>query len=65
MDDENVKEFGWALDGEETLTRELEAEEARIKERVEVDPSAALEGFDLSDADRAHMSRPGDNADHA
>ena len=44
MDRENVKEFGWALAGEEVLTRELEAEDARIKERVAVDPSTALEG---------------------
>ena len=58
MDSENVKEFGWALAGEEVLTRELEAEDARIKERVAVDPSTALEGFDLSEADRAHMARP-------
>ena len=58
MDSENVKEFGWALAGEEVLTRELEAEEARIKERVAVDPSTALEGFDLSEADRAQMARP-------
>ena len=58
MDGENVKEFGWALAGEEVLTRELEAEDARIKERVAVDPSTALEGFDLSEADRAQMARP-------
>jgi pimeloyl-ACP methyl ester carboxylesterase len=58
MDSENVKEFGWALAGEDVLTRELEAEDARIKERVAVDPSTALEGFDLSESDRAHMSRP-------
>jgi pimeloyl-ACP methyl ester carboxylesterase len=58
MDSENVKEFGWALAGEDVLTRELEAEEARMKERVAVDPSTALEGFDLSEADRAQMRRP-------
>jgi len=58
MDSENVKEFGWARAGEDVLTRELEAEEARIKERVAVDPSTALEGFDLSESDRAQMARP-------
>ena len=58
MDSENVKEFGWARAGEDVLTRELEAEEARIKERVAVDPSTALEGFDLSESDRVQMARP-------
>ena len=58
MDGENVKEFGWARAGEDVLTRELEAEDARIKERVAVDPSTALEGFDLSESDRAYMARP-------
>jgi pimeloyl-ACP methyl ester carboxylesterase len=58
MDSENVKEFGWARAGEDALTRELEAEDARIKERVAADPSTALEGFDLSESDRAYMARP-------
>jgi pimeloyl-ACP methyl ester carboxylesterase len=58
MDSENVKEFGWARAGEDVLTRELEAEDARIKERVAVDPATALEGFELSESDRAHMARP-------
>jgi pimeloyl-ACP methyl ester carboxylesterase len=58
MDSENVKEFGWARAGEDVLTRELEAEDARIKERVAIDPSTALEGFDLSESDRAYMARP-------
>jgi len=58
MDSENVKEFNWARAGEDVLSRELQAEDARMKERVEVDPSTALEGFDLSESDRAHMARP-------
>lgn len=58
MDSENVKEFRWARAGEDVLTHELEAEDARLKARVAVDPSTALEEFDLSDSDRAHMARP-------
>ena len=58
MDPENVKEFGWALAGEDVLARQLEAEDARIKERVAVDPSTALDDFDLSESDRAQMARP-------
>jgi pimeloyl-ACP methyl ester carboxylesterase len=58
MDDENVKEFGWARTGEEVLTPALEAEEARARERVAVDPSTYLEGFKLSESDRAYLARP-------
>ena len=39
MDPENIKEFGWAVAGEEVLTRELEAEYAKIVARVADDPS--------------------------
>jgi pimeloyl-ACP methyl ester carboxylesterase len=58
MDNENVKEFGWALAGEEVLTRELEGVYAQMKERVAEDPSNILEGFDLSDSDRAALAQP-------
>jgi len=58
MDDENVKEFGWAFAGEEVLTRELEVVDAQVKERVAVDPSNVLEGFELSESDQAALSRP-------
>jgi pimeloyl-ACP methyl ester carboxylesterase len=58
MDDENVKEFGWAVAGEEVLTRELERLYEQVKERVAEDPSNVLEGFELSDSDRAALARP-------
>src|ERR1700752_4160083 len=34
MDPENVKEFNWALAGEDVLTPELEAEQKKVEERV-------------------------------
>ena len=58
MDPENVKEVEWALAGEDVLTPELEAEQRLIEERVSVDPSTVLDGFDLSDADREALARP-------
>jgi pimeloyl-ACP methyl ester carboxylesterase len=58
MDSENVKEFGWALAGEDVLTHELEVLQERMKQRVAVDPSTLLEDFDLSESDRAQMARP-------
>jgi pimeloyl-ACP methyl ester carboxylesterase len=57
MDAENVKEFGWAEAGEEVLTRELEREDAAMRERVAADPSKLLEGFELSESDRAELAR--------
>ncbi len=58
MDSENVKEFRWALAGETVLTRELEAEYERVKERVAADPATILDEFDLSESDRAELTRP-------
>ena len=59
MDPENVKEFGWALAGEEVLTRELTAEQAKIMARLDEDPGAAILGeFELSQADREQLERP-------
>ena len=57
MDPENVKEFGWAVVGEEVLMRELEALHARIAARVDADPSAVLEGFQLSESDQSQFTR--------
>jgi pimeloyl-ACP methyl ester carboxylesterase len=57
MDPENVKEFGWAVAGEEVLIPELEAEHERITARVAVDPSAVLDAFELSDSDREELAR--------
>ena len=58
MDPENVKEVEWAIAGEDVLTPELEAEQKQIEERVSVDPSTVLDGFELSDADREALARP-------
>lgn len=58
MDPENLKEFGWAVAGEDVLTRELEALQKTLQERVTVDPSTILQDFDLSESDRAELARP-------
>jgi len=58
MDPENVKEFGWALQGEDVLTAELTAEEAKTRARVAEDPTTVLGDFDLSEADRAVLADP-------
>jgi len=58
MDPENVKEFGWAVAGEDVLTRELQALQVQLEERARVDPSTVLQDFDMSESDRAEMSRP-------
>lgn len=56
MDPENVKELQWGLKGEETLAPNLEREAQRALARVEEDPSALLENFNLSEADRAVLA---------
>ncbi len=58
MDAENIKEVSWALAGEDVLTPELETEHKQAEERVAVDPTTVLEGFELSDSDRAQLARP-------
>ena len=58
MDPENIKEFGWAEAGEDVLTRELESTYEDMKQRVAVDASTILEGFELSDADRQALKDP-------
>jgi len=57
MDPENIKEFGWAVAGEEVLMRELEAEYTKIAALVADDPTAVLGDFDLSDSDRKELAR--------
>ncbi len=57
MDPENVKEFGWALAGEDVLMRELQKEHDVIVARLNEDPIATLEAFDLSDSDREELAR--------
>jgi pimeloyl-ACP methyl ester carboxylesterase len=59
MDPQNVKEFGWALSGEEILHRELSREAAQMVDRVGRDPSAVLgEEWDLAEADQAVLGDP-------
>jgi pimeloyl-ACP methyl ester carboxylesterase len=58
MDPENVKEFGWALAGEDVLTRELQPLQQVFEERARVDPSSVLQDFDMSESDRAELARP-------
>ena len=58
MDPENVQEFSWALEGEETLVRELQREAGEFLARLDEDPAALLSGFELGDADRAALQDP-------
>ncbi len=58
QDPGNVREFGWAMAGEDILRPELERELAEMAARVAVDPSTVLGDFDLSDTDRAELARP-------
>lgn len=54
----NVKEFGWALEGEDTLRRELEAQRPQILASLESDAEDALgEDYKLSEQDAAVMKR--------
>jgi len=58
MDPENVKEFRWALEGEEVLMREIGNLQRKAEERVAVDPSTLLDDYGLSESDRAQLERP-------
>ena len=58
MDPENIKEFGWALEGEERLTSELTTLAAEVSARVAEDPTKVLEGFELSEADTEVLADP-------
>ena len=58
MDPENVKEFEWTEAGEDVLSVELEREHAAMTERVAEDPSSILSSFDLSESDKAQLTRP-------
>jgi pimeloyl-ACP methyl ester carboxylesterase len=57
MDTENVKEFGWALAGEERLAAELQREDEQLRQRVAADPATMLGNFDLSESDKKVLSR--------
>jgi pimeloyl-ACP methyl ester carboxylesterase len=56
MDPENVREWGWALEGEERLAAELPGADRRLREQV-TDPASVLGGFDLPEADREVLGR--------
>jgi pimeloyl-ACP methyl ester carboxylesterase len=57
MDPGNVKEFGWALEGEERLADELTREDIKIRETVMVNPADIFAEFDLPESDIAVLSR--------
>ena len=57
MDPLNVREFEWALAGEEVLEREYEREAAEMLARVAEDPATMFgEDWQLSEADRAQLA---------
>ena len=59
MDPLNVREIGWALEGEDVLAREIEPWAAEMLERVAADPAKTLgDDWQLSEADRAELARP-------
>jgi pimeloyl-ACP methyl ester carboxylesterase len=57
MDPENVKEFGWALAGEDVVHAELTVVQREMEERVAADPSTLLGDFDLPEADKVILAR--------
>ena len=57
MDPANVEEFGWAIEGEDRLVRELALQDAKIQETVAQSPAGLLDDLDLSESDRAVLSR--------
>ncbi len=57
MDPLNVKEFGWALEGEQVLVEQLTREDAAMRARVAEDPSNVLGDFDLPETDRVVLRR--------
>ncbi len=60
MDAENVREFGWAQQGEEVLHRELDREADRDLARIAADPSQIFsDDWDLAAADRQVLSDTG------
>jgi pimeloyl-ACP methyl ester carboxylesterase len=59
MDPENVKEFGWAVEGEGRLVSELTAQLAAMRERVRVDPSLFIgQEWQLDESDREVLADP-------
>lgn len=58
MDPENVKEFSWAMEGEERLAVELARLDEADRKQAAEDASKLLEEFDLPESDREIMARP-------
>ncbi len=59
MDPENVREFGWAFEGEQTLRPCLERLVADDLARMDADPSKTFsEDWQFGDADRSLLARP-------
>jgi pimeloyl-ACP methyl ester carboxylesterase len=58
MDRANVREFGWALEGEETLANELQRESQKLLLQLR-DPTALFQDMDLAPADRAALEDQG------
>ena len=58
MDPENIKEFGWALEGEDRVVAETAREAAAMLGRMAADPATILGDFEIPDEDRAILSRP-------
>ncbi len=59
MDEVNVRELGWAVDGEATLLKQLAREADDALHRVDDDPTALLTGVELSASDQAVLTDPG------
>jgi hypothetical protein len=57
MDAVNIDEIGWALEGEDVLSREIERMAAAWLKRLADDPAKAGE-VEFSEADRAVMANP-------
>jgi pimeloyl-ACP methyl ester carboxylesterase len=53
MDAANVRELGWALEGEETLARELERRSQDLLDRLADGPAALMSDHELTPADWA------------
>jgi len=57
MDPENVREYGWAREGEERLAAELEREDQRLRQQVAADPAEILDNFGLPESDKQVLGR--------
>ena len=59
MDPANVREFGWALEGEETLDRELQGASKALLDSLTDDAAELMSDYELAAADRAVLEDPG------